>query len=97
MVDINDGWRVDLVDGGEFCAGQHRLDRTTAVLRDEIGVIAAAVADVEAPDFAFGDAALSTEEAVGNREQVGAQDFDLAHSASFMMMSSSACSPTMKW
>ena len=89
--------RMDLMDGRQLCAGQHRLDRTTAVLGDQIWVVAAAIADVEAPHFASRNSAPPAEEAMRRGQKLGTKDLDYVHSASRMMMSSSACSPTMKW
>ena len=65
--------------------------------RNRIAVVLASGADVQASEDSGGNTALAAKEAV--REPVEGSrpdDFDLAHSAFRMMMSSSACSPTMK-
>ena len=95
LLDLNDRRRMNLVNSGEACAGQHCLDRTPSILRDHLRIIAAAVAHVEPPHLTLRDAAATAEEAVWQVAQDSrTDDFD-GHKLARMMMSSSACSPTM--
>ena len=65
---------MDLVDGHQPRAGQHRVDRAAAVLGDRGAVVAAAPADVEAGDHALRDAAAPAEEAVRHAVERGGAD-----------------------
>ena len=96
LLDSDGLGRMDLVHGRELGAGQHRGDRAPAVLVDRGAVVVAAVADVEPGELAGRNAAAAPEEAVREAAEARrANDFDAAHSACRMMMSSSAWSPTM--
>ena len=61
--------RMNLVQRDEPGAGQHRLGRTPAVLRDQFRVVAGAEPDVQACHVAGRDAAAPAEKAVGNASQ----------------------------
>ena len=95
LLDLDDRRRMNLVDRGEACAGQHCLDRTPPILGDQLWIIAAAVAHVEAPHLALRDAASTAEEAVRQVAKDSRTDDVDGHKLARMMMSSSACSPTM--
>ena len=93
---MDDGRRMDLMDGRKARIGQHGRDGASPILRDQLGIVAAAVADIQAPHFAPGNPAAPAEEAVRDRSQhLRAEDIDLAHTQARMMMSSSAWFPTM--
>ena len=83
------------MDGCQLRLWKDRRNRPPPVLRDQLGIVAAAVANVESPHLAFGNSAATTEESMGHCQYVGAKDVDLAHTQARMMMSSSAWLPTM--
>jgi hypothetical protein len=97
VLDMDHCCRVDLVNGREFGSREHGVDGAAAVLVDGGAVVVAAVADVETGELAARYSAPPPEEAVRDAaEHRRADDLHGAHSSFFMMMSSSAWSPTMK-
>ena len=87
---------MDLVNGDKRGPWQHGRDRAAPVFGNSLGLVAAALADIQPPHLPFRDSSAPPEEPVRNgAEQRRAEDFDLAHTAAFMITSSSACSPTM--
>ena len=84
-----------MMDRGKLRIGKDGTNGTHAILGDQIGVVAAAVADVQPPHLAPGNAAAPAEKAVRNGQEFRPKDVDFAHTQARMMMSSSACSPTM--
>lgn len=83
--------RMNLVNGDKLRAGQERLFRAPAILVDGGAVVVAAVAHIQPGQFARRHAATPPKEAMRqSRQAPRADDFDGAHSASRMMMSSSA-------
>jgi hypothetical protein len=91
----HNAWRVHLVDCRQAGPRKNGVDRAAAVLCDQLRVIAAAVTDIEPPHLVLRDAADTPEETMRQAcQDPGTDDFD-GHRLARMMMSSSACSPTM--
>ena len=87
---------MDLVDCCERGIGQERGDGKATVAGNRVGLVFAAIADIEARAFANRYAPAPAEEAVGKAAKADRPD-DLDAQRSFlMMMSSSAWLPTMK-
>ena len=95
LLDMDDRRRMNLVDGREACAGQDGIDRSPAVFGNQLRIVPASVADVEPPHLALRYTATTSEKAMRQMmQQLRTDDFD-GHRFARMMMSSSACSPTM--
>ena len=58
LFDLGDDRGMHLMDRGKLRIEKDGGNGAHAILRDQVGVVAAAVADVQAPHLAFGDAAV---------------------------------------
>jgi len=88
---------MDLVNRGKPGFRMKGGDRKPAIARNHFRIVAAAETDIEPRAIAHGHAAAAPEESVRQSPQAdSANDLDFAQSNFRMMMSSSACSPTMK-
>jgi len=88
---------MNLVNGRERSFGEDRGDSEAAITLDCLAVVTASETDVQPFADTDGNAPASSKEAMRQLTKANRpNDFDAAQSTFRMMMSSSACFPTMK-
>lgn len=88
---------MDLENRCQLRPRENSLNRSSSILGDGVGLVAATGADVQARQNAGRHPAAAAEKAVWCCfQRIGAKDFDAIHNVSRMMVSSSAWLPTMK-